>query len=53
MIKENIFGIKRFLKLTSNKQLDVYYEPLCLILMGILLLEMSYSFKHKCWIGKF
>lgn len=47
-------GIYRFLKFSSSKkQLDVTDEDLIVVILGILIFSVTYSFKYKCWINKF
>ena len=46
------YGLYRFLKFASNKQLDEYDESWIIICLSILACSAVYSFKHKCWIFK-
>lgn len=46
------FGKYRFLKISSEKQLDIDDEDFIIIILGLITCTMLYSFKHKCWISK-
>lgn len=46
------FGKYRFLKFSSEKQLDISDENFIIIVLGLIAGDMLYSFKHKCWINK-